>query len=151
VMTRTFSKIYGLAALRLGWAYCPAAVADVLNRVRGPFNVTAPSLAAGVAALADRAHMETAVAHNEKWLAWTTAELEKLGLKVTPSVGNFILIHFPTEKGRDAAAADEALKSRGIILRRVAAYGLPNCLRMTIGTEDDNRAVVAALTKLMGR
>ena len=151
VMTRTFSKIYGLAALRLGWAYCPASVADVLNRVRGPFNVTAPSLAAGVAALADRAHMETAVAHNEKWLAWTTAEFEKLGLKVTPSVGNFILIHFPTEKGRDAASADEALKSRGIILRRVAAYGLPNCLRMTIGTEDDNRAVVAALAKLMGR
>ena len=151
VMTRTFSKIYGLAALRLGWAYCPAGVADVLNRVRGPFNVTAPSLAAGVAALADRAHVETAVAHNEKWLAWMTAEIEKLGLKVTPSVGNFILIHFPTEKGRDAAAADELLKSRGIILRRVAAYGLPNCLRMTIGTEDDNRAVVAALAKLMGR
>jgi histidinol-phosphate aminotransferase len=151
VMTRTFSKIYGLAALRLGWAYCPAGVADVLNRVRGPFNVTAPSLAAGVAALSDRAHLETAVAHNEKWLAWTTAEIEKLGLKVTPSVGNFILIHFPAEKGRDAASADEMLKSRGIILRRVAAYGLPNALRMTIGTEDDNRAVVAALAKLMGR
>lgn len=151
VMTRTFSKIYGLAALRLGWAYCPAGVADVLNRVRGPFNVTAPSLAAGVAALGDRAHLETAIAHNDKWLAWTTAEIEKLGLKVTPSVGNFILIHFPTEKGRDAASADEMLKSRGIILRRVAAYGLPNALRMTIGTEDDNRAVVAALAKLMGR
>jgi histidinol-phosphate aminotransferase len=151
VMTRTFSKIYGLAALRLGWAYCPAAVADVLNRVRGPFNVTAPSLAAGVAALGDRAHLETAVAHNDKWLAWTTAEIEKLGLQVTPSVGNFILIHFPTEKGRDAASADELLKSRGIILRRVAGYGLPNALRMTIGTENDNRAVVAALAKLMGR
>ena len=151
VMTRTFSKIYGLAALRLGWAYCPAGVADVLNRVRGPFNVTAPSLAAGVAALADKAHLETAVVHNEKWLAWTTSEIEKLGLKVTPSVGNFILIHFPTEKGRDAASADELLKSRGIIMRRVAAYGLPNCLRMTIGTEEDNRAVVAALAKLMGK
>jgi histidinol-phosphate aminotransferase len=151
VMTRTFSKIYGLAALRLGWAYCPAGVADVLNRVRGPFNVTAPSLAAGVAALADKAHLEAAVVHNEKWLAWTTAEIEKLGLKVTPSVGNFILIHFPAEKGRDAASADEMLKSRGIIMRRVAAYGLPNALRMTIGTEDDNRAVVAALAKLMGR
>ena len=103
VMTRTFSKIYGLAALRLGWAYCPAAVADVLNRVRGPFNVTAPAIAAGVAALSDRAHVETAVAHNEKWLPWVTAEIEKLGLKVTPSVGNFVLIHFPAEKGRDAA------------------------------------------------
>jgi histidinol-phosphate aminotransferase len=151
VMTRTFSKIYGLAALRLGWAYCPAAVADVLNRVRGPFNVTAPAIAAGVAALADKAHIETAVAHNEKWLPWVTAELEKIGIKVTPSIGNFVLMHFPTAKGKDAVSADEHLKARGIILRRVAAYGLPNCLRMTIGTEDDNRKVVAALAEFMGR
>ena len=100
VMTRTFSKIYGLAALRLGWAYCPAAVADVLNRVRGPFNVTAPAIAAGVAALEDSAHIEMAVAHNEKWLPWVTAEIEKLGLKVTPSVGNFVLIHFPAQQGQ---------------------------------------------------
>src|SRR5581483_10260201 len=119
VMTRTFSKIYGLAALRLGWAYCPAEVADVLNRTRGPFNVNAPALAAGVAALEDRAHVEFAVAHNEKWLPWVTAEIGKLGLEVTPSIGNFVLIHFPTQKGKDAAAADEFLKSRGIILRRV--------------------------------
>jgi histidinol-phosphate aminotransferase len=150
VMTRTFSKIYGLAALRLGWAYCPAAVADVLNRVRGPFNVTAPAIAAGIAALADRAHVETAIAHNDKWLPWVSAELEKLGLTVTPSVGNFILIHFPA-RGKDAAAADEHLKSRGIILRRVAAYGLPAALRMTIGTEDDNRKVVAALAQFMSQ
>ena len=151
VMTRTFSKIYGLAALRLGWAYCPAPVADVLNRVRGPFNVTAPALAAGVAALEDGAHVEFAIAHNEKWLPWVTAEIQKLGLEVTPSVGNFALIHFPAQKGEDAAAADEFLKSRGIILRRVAAYGLPTCLRMTIGTEDDNRKVVAALSSFLGR
>jgi histidinol-phosphate aminotransferase len=149
VMTRTFSKIYGLAALRLGWAYCPAAVADVLNRVRGPFNVNAPAIAAGVAALADRAHVEHAIAHNEKWLAWVTAEIGKLGLEVTPSVGNFVLIHFASPK--DAGAADEFLKSHGIILRRVAAYGLPNCLRMTIGTEDDNHKVVAALKSFLGR
>ena len=100
VMTRTFSKIYGLAALRLGWAYCPAAVADVLNRVRGPFNVTAPAIAAGVAALEDKAHVETAVAHNEKWLPWVTAEFEKLGIEVTPSIGNFVLMHFPAAKAR---------------------------------------------------
>src|SRR5258705_12948467 len=135
-MTRTFSKIYGLAALRLGWAYCPAAVADVLNRVRGPFNVTAPAIAAGVAAIEDKAFMETAVAHNEKWLPWVTAEFEKIGIKVTPSIGNFVLMHFPAAKGKDAVAADEHLKKHGIILRRVAAYGLPNCLRMTIGTAD---------------
>ncbi|HZT46768.1 MAG TPA: histidinol-phosphate transaminase [Hyphomicrobiaceae bacterium] len=149
VMTRTFSKIYGLAALRLGWAYCPAGVADVLNRTRGPFNVNAPAIAAGVAALEDRAHVEYAAAHNEKWLPWVTAEIGKLGLEVTPSVGNFVLIHFASPKA--AIAADEFLKARGIILRRVAAYGLPNCLRMTIGTEDDNRQVVAALASFLGR
>jgi histidinol-phosphate aminotransferase len=123
----------------------------VLNRTRGPFNVNAPAIAAGVAALEDRAHVEHAAAHNEKWLPWVTAEIEKLGLKVTPSVGNFVLIHFPAQKGKDAAAADEFLKSRGIILRRVGAYGLPNCLRMTIGTEDDNHKVVAALSAFLGR
>jgi histidinol-phosphate aminotransferase len=151
VMTRTFSKIYGLAALRLGWAYCPAAIADVLNRVRGPFNVTAPALAAGVAAVADGAHVDSAVAHNEKWLPWVATEIESLGLQVTPSVGNFLLVHFPVAPARNAAAADVFLKNNGIILRRVAAYGLPGALRMTIGTEDDNRRVVAALKQFMER
>ena len=151
VMTRTFSKIYGLAALRLGWAYCPADVADVLNRVRGPFNVTGPAIAAGVAALADRAHVDRAVGHNATWLPWVSAELARLGLKVTPSVGNFVLIHFPSAKGKDAASADAMLKARGIILRSVAAYGLPDALRMTIGSEDDNRQVVSALAAFMGR
>lgn len=147
VMTRTFSKIYGLAALRLGWAYCPRHIADVLNRIRGPFNITAPSIAAGVAAMADKAHVEASIAHNEQWLPWTTAELEKIGLTVTPSVGNFILIHFPEDEAKGAIAADRFLKSRGIIMRRVAGYGLPNALRMTIGTGEENRAVVAALTE----
>ena len=145
VMTRTFSKIYGLAALRLGWAYCPQHIADVLNRIRGPFNVTAPAIAAGIAAMADTAHVEMSVAHNEKWLPWTSDQIEKLGLKVTPSVGNFILIHFPHDEKKGATAADAFLKLRGIIVRRVAGYGLPDALRMTIGTESDNRAVVAAL------
>jgi histidinol-phosphate aminotransferase len=149
VMTRTFSKIYGLAALRLGWAYCPAHIADVLNRIRGPFNVTAPAIAAGVAAIQDRGHVEASLVHNDKWLPWTTAEIEKLGLEVTPSVGNFILIHFPVDEARGAAAADSFLKSKGIIMRRVAGYGLPNALRMTIGTESDNRAVVAALAEFV--
>jgi histidinol-phosphate aminotransferase len=151
VMTRTFSKIYGLAALRLGWAYCPAAVADVLNRVRGPFNVTAPAIAAGVAALADRAHVDKATAHNDLWLPWVAAELGKVGLQVTPSVGNFVLIHFPTDTGKNAASADAMLKAHGVILRRVGAYGLPDALRMTIGTEEDNRQVVALLATFMGR
>ncbi len=150
VMTRTFSKIYGLAAVRLGWAYCPQHVADVLNRIRGPFNVTSPAIAAGVAAINDGAHVDASLAHNDKWLPWTTMELEKIGLEVTPSVGNFILIHFPGG-AKDAAAADTFLKSRAILMRRVTGYGLPNALRMTIGTEADNRAVVAALRDFVGK
>lgn len=151
VMTRTFSKIYGLAALRLGWVYCPAGIADVLNRIRGPFNVTAPAIAAGVAAMADRAHIDAAVAHNETWLPWLTAELEKIGLTVTPSVGNFILVHFPQGAPRNADAADAFLKTRAIILRKMGAYGLPGALRLTIGTEAENRATLAALSEFMGR
>jgi histidinol-phosphate aminotransferase len=147
VMLRTFSKVYGLAALRLGWAYCPLAVAEVLNRVRGPFNVTSPAIAAGVAALADTEHVDRAVAHNEKWLPWVAAELEKIGIKVTPSIGNFVLMHFPASK--TVAAADKHLKVRGIIVRPVGAYGIPNALRMTIGTEDENRMAVAALAEFM--
>jgi histidinol-phosphate aminotransferase len=147
VMTRTFSKIHGLAALRLGWAYCPQAIADVLNRIRGPFNVTAPAIAAGIAAIEDKAHVERSMAHNDEWLPWMTAEVEKLGLKVTPSVGNFILIHFPEGREGGAIAADEFLKSKGIIMRRVGGYGLPNALRMTIGTAEENKATAAALAE----
>lgn len=150
VMTRTFSKIYGLAALRIGWAYCPPPVAGVLNRIRGPFNLSQASIEAGAAAMDDAAHVEAAAAHNEAWLPRLTADIEKLGLTVTPSVANFLLIHFPKEPGRSAAAADAFLKSRAIILRRVVSYHLPDCLRMTIGTDGENRAVVAALGAFMG-
>jgi histidinol-phosphate aminotransferase len=149
VMTRTFSKIHGLAGLRLGWAYCPETVADALNRIRGPFNVSTPALAAGVAAMEDKAHEEASAAHNERWLPWLTAEIEKLGLKVTPSVANFLLVHFPKDAKRHAHAADAFLKSRAIIVRRVDAYGFPNALRMTVGSESDNRAVVAALSAFL--
>ena len=151
VMTRTFSKIYGLAGLRLGWLYGPAHVVDALNRIRGPFNVGAPSIAAGVAAIGDAAHVERAREHNDKWLAWTTSEIEKLGLKVTPSVGNFILIHFPESKGKTAAEADALLTSRGAVLRAVKAYHLPHALRMTIGSEEANRLVVKTLAEFMGK
>ncbi len=146
VMTRTFSKIHGLAALRLGWAYCPAGVADVLNRIRGPFNVSAPAIAAGVAAIEDRSHQDKAIAHNDRWLAWLTGEIEKTGFKVTPSVGNFILVHLSDAPGRDADAADKALKAAGIIVRRMGGYGLANALRITIGSEDENSAVARAFS-----
>ena len=151
VMTRTFSKIYGLAALRLGWLYGPAHVIDALNRIRGPFNVGAPSIAAGVAAIADTAHVENSRQHNEKWLAWVSEEITKLGLKVTPSVGNFILIHFPETKGKTAKDADALLTSRGCLLRAVAGYHLPNALRMSIGTEEANKLVVSTLADMMGK
>jgi histidinol-phosphate aminotransferase len=151
VMTRTFSKIYGLAALRIGWAYCPAEIADVLNRIRGPFNMSSPSIAAGAAAIEDVAHVELAARHNEKWLAWLTSEISKLGLTVTPSVANFLLIHFPEKREQGAVACDEFLKSKAIILRRVGGYGLPHCLRLTVGTEAENKAVVTALAEFVGK
>jgi histidinol-phosphate aminotransferase len=151
VMCRTFSKIHGLAALRLGWMYGPAHVVDAVNRIRGPFNVNAAAMAAGIAAIADTAHVETARAHNEKWLAWLSEEIRKLGLKVTPSVANFVLIHFPETPGRTAVDADAFLGKRGLILRRVAAYHLPNALRMTVGSEEANRLVVEALADFIGR
>jgi len=150
VMTRTFSKIHGLAALRIGWMYGPAAVIDAIDRVRGPFNVNSMAIAAGAAAIRDRAHVDKAVAHNEQWLSWLTAELTRLGLTVTPSVGNFVLMHFP-EAGpaRSAEAADRHLQQAGYVLRRVTGYGFPNALRMTIGSEEANRGVVAALSEFL--
>jgi histidinol-phosphate aminotransferase len=151
VMCRTFSKIYGLASVRLGWMYGPANVIDAVNRIRGPFNVSAPAIAAGIAAVKDTAHVARAAEHNAKWLPWLTDAIGKLGLKVTPSVGNFILIHFPDTKGKTAKEADAFLTKRGLILRAVGAYKLPNALRMTVGSEEANRLVVGALTEFMGR
>jgi histidinol-phosphate aminotransferase len=150
VMTRTFSKIYGLANLRLGWMVAPAHIADAINRIRGPFNVSGPAMAAGIAAIQDEAHIAKAIEHNEQWLAWLTREIQALGLKVTPSVGNFLLIHFPQEAGRTAKDADAFLTARGLILRQVAAYGLPDALRLTVGDEEANGLVVSALRDFMG-
>ncbi len=151
VMTRTFSKIHGLAALRLGWMYGPAHVVDAVNRIRGPFNVNSAAIAAGIAAIRDNEHQERAREHNTKWLAWLTEEIGKLGLEVTPSVANFVLIHFTHEKGRTATDANAFLTRRGLVLRQVGAYKLPNALRMTVGSEEANRLVVAALTEFMGK
>ena len=151
VMLRTFSKIYALAGLRLGWAYCPPAIADVLNRIRGPFNVTAAALAAGVAAVEDIAALAQARAHNEKWLPWFTARLEALGLPCTPSVGNFVLPRFPDEPGRNADAAFDFLHARGILTRKMGGYGLPQHLRITIGTGEEMETVAAAIAEFLRR
>src|SRR6266404_3811336 len=115
VMCRTFSKIHGLAALRLGWLYGPAHVVDALNRIRGPFNVNQPAIDAGVAAIGDAAHVEASAAHNETWRTWLADEIGRIGLEVTPSVANFLLIHFPTRTGRTAKDADAFLTARGLI------------------------------------
>ena len=151
VMARTFSKIYGLANLRLGWMVGPLAVIDAVNRIRGPFNVSGPAMAAGIAAIEDQAHVTAAIAHNDEWLAWLTSELTGLGLGVTPSVGNFLLVHFPKEAGKSARDADAFLTERGLILRRVDAYGLPDALRLTIGPEEANRLVVETLRAFLGQ
>ena len=151
VMTRTFSKIHGLAALRLGWMYGPAHVVDAINRIRGPFNVNGPAIAAGIAAIRDTAHVEKSRAHNTRWLAWLTEEIGKLGLPVTPSAANFVLIHFPETKGRTAKEADAFLTKRGLILRQVGVYKLPNALRMSVGTEEANRLVVQTLREFLGK
>ncbi|MDC7786531.1 histidinol-phosphate transaminase [Rhodoplanes sp. TEM] len=149
VMCRTFSKIHALAALRLGWMVGPAHVVDAVNRVRGPFNVNAPAIEAGIAAVQDAEHIERSRAHNDRWLPWLTEEIGKLGLTVTPSVANFLLIHFPGTNGKTAQAADAFLTTRGLVLRAVASYGLPGALRMSIGTEEANRLVVQALGEFM--
>jgi len=149
VMTRTFSKIYGLASLRLGWAYCSKDVVDVLHRVRGPFNVSGPAIAAGVAAIEDQLHIQNAREHNDKWLPWLNDELKRLGLDVCPSIANFVLISFPDQPGRTAQDADKFLNERRIVLRQVGSYGLPNALRMSVGTEDENKAVIAGLGEFL--
>ncbi len=149
VMTRTFSKIHGLASLRIGWAYSSAHILDALNRVRGPFNLNAAAQAAGVASLEDVAHIEGAIMHNSRWLPWLAEAIAKLGIEVTPGVGNFLLLTFPKDSGRTAADADAFLSARGFILRAVAAYGLPESLRLTVGGEEANRGVVAALVEFM--
>jgi histidinol-phosphate aminotransferase len=148
VMLRTFSKMFAMGGMRLGWAYASANVVDVLNRVRGPFNVGAQAQAAGIAALEDMAHQDASRAHNERMLAWFPGELAKLGLTALPSVGNFVLVEFP-KSGKTAAAANEYLMGRAIIPRAVANYGLPDFLRVTLGTEAEMREVIAALADFM--
>ena len=147
VMTRTFSKIFGLGGLRLGWIYAPEGVLDVLGRIRGPFNVNAAAQAAGVAALSEKGWVEKAVAHNNEWRARLAAALEAAGIKVWPSHGNFFLADFGTVE--KAKAADAYLRARGLIVRAMGSYGLGHCLRITIGTGEECTLVAEALTAFM--
>lgn len=151
VVIRTFSKLYGIPSLRLGWCYGSAPVMDILHRIRSPFNVSSQAMAAGLAALEDSAFNARCVNHNSEWRAKLTEQLAALGLKVYPSQANFILIEFAAGGEYTAEKADEYLKSQGIIVRRVQNYGLPNHLRITVGTEQDNMAVLSALQHFMRR
>lgn len=145
LVTRTFSKIHGLAALRLGWAYGPETVIDALNRTRGPFNVSAVSQAAGIAAINDDAFMAKSADHNDTESLRVSTAVEKAGFKTYPSVGNFVLIEFPEDKGRTSAEADTFLRNHGVVIRDVKVYGLPTCLRASIGTVEQNDDLIAAI------
>lgn len=149
VVSYTFSKVHGLAALRIGWMYGPEHIVDAMNRVRGPFNVSAPAMLAAAAAIEDTDHVEMSRAFTVKWRDILTEEITALGLKVTPSAANFILIHFPTTPGKTAADADAFLTARGLVLRTVNNYGLHNSLRMTLGTEEANRLAIEGLRAFM--
>jgi histidinol-phosphate aminotransferase len=151
IVTHTFSKLHGLAALRVGWAYAPAPLADAIDRIRPPFNVSTPGLAAAVASLADEDFQAASLAHVERWRPWLTQQLGGLGLSVVPSGANFVLVEFPNTPGRTAAEAEAFLAARGLIVRGVGNYGLPGHLRITIGLEAHNRALVAALAELLAR
>jgi histidinol-phosphate aminotransferase len=151
IMTRTFSKIFGLASARVGWAYAPAAIAQAMHQIRSPFNVAGPSMAAAVAALSDMEHIARAKALNTAERERVTQELRDMGFDVPESSGNFLLIPFGAEPGRTAQDADEYLVSKRIIVRQLGAYKLPHALRMTIGLEHENRAVLDALRAFKNR
>jgi histidinol-phosphate aminotransferase len=149
VMTRTFSKLHGLAALRVGWAYMPEEMAAAVDRIRLPFNVNIPAQLAAVAALGDDEFQARSLALVAQWRPWLAQQLGGLGLEAVPSAANFILVGFPKTPGKTAREAEAFLASRGIIVRGVTGYGLPDHLRMTIGLEEHNRALVEALADFM--
>lgn len=147
VVTRTFSKIYGLASLRIGWCYSSKYIADILNKVRGPFNVGGPAQAAAVAALQDDEFFDASKKHNKKWLKFFFDQLaDSKKIKVHPSIANFILLDFGSVEMCEKA--NQKLLENGIIFRGMSAYGLPNCLRATIGTEEENLLVLEVLQNI---
>ncbi len=149
VMTRTFSKLYGLGGLRVGWAYGPAHVVDVLNRLRPPFNLSVTQLAVAKAALGDTKHVERCKAENARMRAWMANALREMELGVDDSQANFLLVRFAD--ARQAEGCDAHLQSKGLIVRRAAGYGFPEGLRITIGDEPACRRVVHAIREYLGQ
>jgi histidinol-phosphate aminotransferase len=151
IVTHTFSKIHGLASLRVGWAYAPLAIADAIDRIRLPFNTSIAAQAAAIAALGDKAFQARSLALVEQWRPWLAQQMGGLGLEVVPSAANFLLVGFSTAPGRTAADAEAYLAAHGYLTRGVAGYGLPDHLRINIGLEAHNRAVVDLLADFLGR
>ena len=151
VVTRTFSKIYALAALRIGWCYCPPSIADVLNRLRGPFNLSTPAQLAGKAAIEDVNHLRAAQEHNSVWLTWLSDSLADCGLKVYPSVANFLLIQFADNTGQSAQEAMAFFAGKGILPRETSGYGLPDCLRVTIGRQNEMEDFVRVVKEFLAK
>lgn len=150
VVTHTFSKLHGLAGLRVGWGYGPKEVVEACDRIRLPFNVNVPAQLAAVAALEDVDFQERSIAHVERWRPWLAQQLGGIGLEtVGPSAANFLLVGFPKTAGKTATDAEAFLTARGLLVRLVGGYGLPDHLRITIGLEEHNRAVIDALAEFM--
>ena len=148
VMTRTFSKIHGLGGLRVGWGYAQRPVIEVLNRLRQPFNLSEPQLAAAEAAIRDTAWRDSCAAENARLRGFLADAVRQMGLGCDESFTNFVLVRF-ADPDR-AGAADAAFRAAGILVRRVAGYGLPEALRITIGTEADCRRVIDVLARFTG-
>lgn len=148
-MTRTFSKTYGLAALRIGWGYGNTETVEVINRIRMPFNTAMPAQAAAAAALADQAFLGEVREFTIRWRRWLTDELRAAGLEVVDSQTNFVLMRFPRKPGATAEEANRYLAARGFLLRWLPGQGLEDCLRLTIGTEEQNRAVLTHLREFL--
>lgn len=147
VVTHTFSKIHGLAGLRLGWAFAPTEIADIYERLRSPFNINALSITAGIAALKDRDYLQETLRINAEQRARLQQSFAELKINVLPSVGNFLLLDFGSTEA--AAQTEKALLQQNIILRGMTGYGLPNCLRLSIGLPEENTAVLEVLKKVV--
>jgi histidinol-phosphate aminotransferase len=151
MMTRTFSKLYGLAGLRVGWGYAPAHVIEAIERVRMPFNVNLTAQAVAIAALEDDAFNDASLAHNDRELPRLVGELRALGLEVIDGVGNFCVARFPETKGKTAAEALQYCKDRGVTLRGLGGYKMPNHLRISVGTVEGNNAAIKLLKEFLGK
>jgi len=145
VVTRTFSKAYGMAALRLGYSVSNPDIADLMNRIRQPFNINSMSLVAALAAIDDQDHVKRSVELNANGMRYIEAECHRLGLGFIPSAGNFLTINF----GRDAMPVYDGLLHEGVIVRPIGVYELPNHLRVTIGTTAENERFVSALERVL--